>query len=221
MLLYSRKQRLSASHLSEFCFALVSDITFCMFISGGQLCSALFFMIIFRRCVSINEPMINEEIKDREVRVISQTGEQLGILPLEQALEIAAQHELDLVKITGNSNPPVCKLMNYDKYRYEQAKFEREMRKKQKTVTLKEVQLSVTIEESDLAVKARRAQKFLENGDKVKVVIRFRGRQIAHSSIGLEVMEDFAARVAGVSTIQRKPSIEGRQMIMILTPKSE
>lgn len=165
--------------------------------------------------------MINEEIRDREVRVISHTGEQLGILPLEQALEVAALQELDLVMIASNSNPPVCKLMNYDKHRYEQAKFEREMRRKQKTVTLKEVQLSVTIEENDLAVKARRAQKFLEDGDKVKVVIRFRGRQIAHSNIGLEVMKDFAARVANVSTIQRMPSIEGRQMIMILTPKSE
>ncbi len=165
--------------------------------------------------------MINEEIKDREVRVISRTGEQLGILPLEQALEIAAQQELDLVKIAGNSNPPVCKLMNYDKHRFEQAKFEREMRKKQKIVSLKEVQLSVTIEENDIAVKARRAYKFLESGDKVKVVIRFRGRQIAHSNIGLEVMADFAARLAEVSTIQRKPSIEGRQMIMILTPKTE
>lgn len=165
--------------------------------------------------------MINEEIRDREVRVISHTGEQLGILPLEQALEVAASQELDLVMIASNSNPPVCKLMNYDKHRYEQAKFEREMRRKQKTVTLKEVQLSVTIEENDLAVKARRAQKFLEDGDKVKVVIRFRGRQIAHSNIGLEVMKDFAARVANVSTIQRMPSIEGRQMIMILTPKSE
>lgn len=165
--------------------------------------------------------MINEEIRDREVRVIFHTGEQLGILPLEQALEVAASQELDLVMIASNSNPPVCKLMNYDKHRYEQAKFEREMRRKQKTVTLKEVQLSVTIEENDLAVKARRAQKFLEDGDKVKVVIRFRGRQIAHSNIGLEVMKDFAARVANVSTIQRMPSIEGRQMIMILTPKSE
>lgn len=194
-----------------------------MFNSGGQLCSALFLLIIifFRRCSFINEPLINEEIRDREVRVISQTGEQLGILPLEQALEVAVSQELDLVMIASNSNPPVCKLMNYDKHRYEQAKFEREMRRKQKTVTLKEVQLSVTIEENDLAVKARRAQKFLEDGDKVKVAIRFRGRQIAHSNIGLEVMKDFAARVANISTIQRMPSMEGRQMIMILTPKSE
>ncbi|MDY5730471.1 MAG: translation initiation factor IF-3 [Eubacteriales bacterium] len=178
-------------------------------------------IFIFRRCVFINEPMINHEIKDREVRVISHTGEQLGILPIEKALQIADENEMDLVKIAGNAVPAVCKLMNYDKHRYEQAKFEREMRKKQKTISIKEVQLSVTIEENDIAVKAKRAQKFLEAGDKVKVVIRFRGRQIVHSTIGLEVMEDFAARVAGVCNIEKKAGIEGRQMIMILAPKAE
>lgn len=213
MLQYLRKQRLSASHLvNSFCYGY--DIVY--FVAGNY--ARHYF---FRGCICINEPLINEEIRDKEVRVISHTGEQLGILPISQALQIAEDNQLDLVKIAGNAVPPVCKLMDYDKHRYEQAKFEREMRKKQKVVSLKEIQLSVTIEENDLATKARKAIKFLESGDKVKVVIRFRGRQIAHSDIGMNLMMNFASRAEHVSTIQRQPSIEGRQMIMILAPKSE
>ncbi|MBR0220053.1 MAG: translation initiation factor IF-3, partial [Clostridia bacterium] len=129
----------------------------------------------------------------------------------------------DLVKIVPTAVPPVCKLMDYDKHRFEQAKREREMRKNQKEriVSLKEVQLSVTIEENDVAVKAKNAVKFLEGGDKVKVSIRFRGRQIAHSDIGMKVMQEFAERVKDVCTVERRPMIEGRNMIMILAPKAE
>ena len=169
------------------------------------------------------ELLINEEIRDREVRVIGADGAQLGIMPTKKALELAEEAELDLVKIVPNAAPPVCKLMDYDKHRYEQSKREREMRKNQKDriVSLKEVQLSTTIEENDVAVKAKNAVKFLQNGDKVKVSIRFRGRQIAHSDIGLKVMTDFAERLNDLCTVERRPMIEGRNMIMVLAPKAE
>ena len=167
--------------------------------------------------------LINEEIRDREVRVIGADGAQLGVMPIRQALTLAEEAELDLVKIVPTAQPPVCKLMDYDKHRFEQAKREREMRKNQKEriVSLKEVQLSATIEENDVAIKAKNAVKFLQGGDKVKVSIRFRGRQIAHSDIGLKVMQDFAERTKDVSTVERRPMIEGRNMIMILAPKAE
>ena len=142
-------------------------------------------------------------------------------MPIKQAMALAEEAQLDLVKIVPNSKPPVCKLMDYDKYRYEQSKREREMRKSQKVISLKEVQLSVTIEENDVQTKAKNAIRFLENGDKVKVVIRFRGRQIAHSEIGLQVMNDFIERTKDYSTVERRPLLEGRNMIMILAPKAE
>lgn len=168
-----------------------------------------------------NDLMINEEIRDREVRVIDQNGEQRGIMPTQQALRLADEAELDLVKIVPNAVPPVCKLMDYDKHRFEQAKRERELRKNQKVVELKEVQLSVTIEENDIQTKAKRAIGFLENGDKVKVAIRFRGRQIAHADIGMRVMQDFIERTKEVCTVERRPLLDGRHMVMILAPKAE
>lgn len=173
------------------------------------------------RCIHINEPMINEEIRDREVRLISADGEQLGVMPTRQALEMAEQAGLDLVKIAANAQPPVCKLMDYDKHRYEQSKRERDLRKNQRIVTLKEVQLSATIEENDVQTKFRNAVKFLQDGDKVKVSIRFRGRQIAHADIGMKIMEDFAKRIEEYGTVERRPMLEGRHMIMILGPKAE
>jgi len=163
--------------------------------------------------------MINEGIRDREVRVIDQNGTQLGVMPTLRALEMADQAQLDLVKIVPNAQPPVCKLMDYDKYRFEQAKKEREIRKNQKVVTLKEVQLSATIEENDVITKAKNAIRFLEEGDKVKVSIRFRGRQITHTEVGLRVMQGFIARVSDVAVVERRPLVEGRHMIMILAPK--
>ena len=170
--------------------------------------------------MDINEPMINEDIRDREVRVISADGTQLGVMPTRAAIELDEQQGLDLVKIVPTAQPPVCKLMDYDKHRYEQSKRERELRKNQRIVTLKEVQLSATIEENDVQTKFKNAVKFLEDGDKVKVSIRFRGRQIAHSDIGLKIMQDFAARIADYGTVERRPLLEGRHMIMILAPKA-
>ena len=174
------------------------------------------------RCIRNNmavDLMMNEEIRDREVRVIDQNGEQLGVMPSRRALELAEEAGLDLVKIVPTAKPPVCKLMDYDKYRYEQAKKEREIRKNQKVVSIKEVQLSATIEENDIQTKAKAAIKFLQGGDKVKVSIRFRGRQITHQEIGLAVMQDFVTRVKDVANVERKPATEGRHMIMILAPK--
>jgi translation initiation factor IF-3 len=163
--------------------------------------------------------LINEEIRDREVRVIGQDGSQLGVMPTRKALELADQAQLDLVKIVPNAQPPVCKLMDYDKYRFEQAKKEREIRKNQKIVILKEVQLSATIEDNDVITKAKSAIRFLGEGDKVKVSIRFRGRQITHTEVGLRVMQDFIERISEAGTVERRPLLEGRHMIMILAPK--
>ena len=171
--------------------------------------------------MDINEPMINEEIRDREVRVIGADGAQLGIMLTRAAMELAEKQGMDLVKIVPMAQPPVCKLMNYDKHRYDQSKREREMRKNQRIVTLKEVQLSATIEENDVQTKFKNAVKFLEDGDKVKVSIRFRGRQIAHADIGLKIMRDFAERIAPYGSVERRPLLEGRHMIMILAPKAE
>ena len=169
--------------------------------------------------ISANDLMINEEIRDREVRVIDQNGEQLGIMSTPAAQALADERQLDLVKIAPQAKPPVCKIMDYGKYRFEQSKREREMRKNQKVIVIKEVQLSATIEEHDIDVKFRAAQKFLKDGNKVKVSIRFRGRQIAHSEIGLDVMKDFAERCKDIAVVERKPIMEGRNMTMILAPK--
>ena len=163
------------------------------------------------RCMDIAlDLMINEEIRDREVRLIDENGEQLGVMPTAKAMELAEERGLDLAKI----------LLDYDKYRYEQSRRERENRKNQRVVETKEVQLSATIEENDVLTKAKMAQKFLQGGDKVKVSIRFRGRQITHSEIGMQVMQDFAARCAEVSSVERRPMMDGRHMIMILAPKA-
>jgi translation initiation factor IF-3 len=167
-----------------------------------------------------NDLMINEEIRDREVRLIDQNGEMLGVMLTRQALEIAEERQLDLVKIAPQAKPPVCKLMDYGKYRFEQSKREREIRKNQKVITVKEVRLSATIEDHDVEVKFRNAVKFLQDGDKVKVNIRFRGRQITHSEIGLKVMKDFAERIKDYAIIERQPMLEGRNMIMILAPRA-
>ena len=165
--------------------------------------------------------MVNEAIRDREVRVIAEDGTQLGVMSIKDALQVAEDAHLNLVKIVPKAQPPVCRLMDYDKHRYEQAKREKEIRRNQRVIEVKEVQLSATIEENDVQVKARRAIRFLEAGDKVKVTIRFRGRQIAHPEIAENVMRDFAERTQDVSVVERKPSTEGRHMIMILAPKTE
>ena len=171
------------------------------------------------RCIGINDLMINEEIRDREVRVVDQAGEQLGVMPIREALELAEERQLDLVKIAPQARPPVCKLMDYGKYRFEQSKKEREFRKNQKVITVKEVRLSATIEDHDIDVRVKNAIKFLKDGNKVKATIRFRGRQITHSEIGREIMADFAERIKDYGTVDKAPAIEGRNMSMFVSPK--
>lgn len=169
--------------------------------------------------ISKHELSINEEIRVKEVRVINSNGEQLGIMPTKKALEIADQKQLDLVLVAPTGNPPVCKIMDYGKYKFEIAKKEKEARKNQKVIDVKEIRLSASIEEHDMAVKARSADKFLRSGDKVKVTIRFRGREMTHRDIGFQVMETFNSLLTADMVVERKPKVEGRSMIMILAPK--
>lgn len=163
---------------------------------------------------------INEDIRDREVRVIDAEGEQLGIMSGKDAFALAASKNLDLVKIAPQAKPPVCRIMDYGKYKYELAKKEKEAKKKQKIVSIKEVRLSPNIEEHDLNVKANQAMKFLKSGDKVKVTLRFRGRELSNTSIGQKVITEFASLLTEVCTIEKEAKLEGKQMIMILAPKN-
>jgi len=164
--------------------------------------------------------LINEAIRDAEVRLISDTGEQLGIVDIRKAQALADERGLDLVKMAGNNQPPVCKLMDYDKFRFETSKSEKEQRKNQKIVEMKEIRLSATIDLHDMEVKAKACKKFLADGNKVKVSIRFRGRQITHGDIGLDVMNRFFAMVEENAVKERPPKMEGRIMFMVLAPKN-
>ena len=178
------------------------------------------YIKISRRCPVIKELQINEEIRDREVRLIDAEGEQLGVVPSKKAQAMADEKELDLVKISPNAKPPVCKIMDYGKYKYEAAKREKEAKKKQKTVSIKEVRLTPAIDTNDLNVKAKRAKDFLQNGDKVKVSVRFRGREMGNTSAGRVVLEKFAEVTSEYGVIDKKPKLEGRSMVMFLNPKS-
>lgn len=168
---------------------------------------------------SKNALMVNEEIRDKEVRLIGSDGNMIGIVPIQEALNMARNEDLDLVKIAPQAVPPVCKIMDYGKHLFELAKKEKEARKKQKVVNVKEVWIKPKIEEHDFAFKARNAYKFLKDGDKVKVSVRFRGRELNYTSLGMEVLEKFAEAVSEVGTVERKPKLEGKSMIMILNPK--
>lgn len=174
------------------------------------------------RCSAIGmNMMINEEIRDHEVRLIGPDGEQLGVMLTRQAMDIAEEKELDLVKIAPTAKPPVCKLMDYGKFRYEQSKRDKEARKNQKVITVKEVRLSPTIEEHDTQVRVRDCIKFLQDGNKIKVSIRFRGRMVTHSDIGLQVMNSFFDQVKDYAVMDRAPATEGRTMTMMLSPKKD
>ena len=162
---------------------------------------------------------INEDIRDKEVRLISDTGEQLGIMSSAAALEIAMGKDLDLVKIAPGSVPPVCKIMDYGKFRFEQSKREKEAKKNQHIVEIKEIRMSPVIGDNDFSVKLRTGQKFLRDGDRLKVTIRFRGRQLAHTEIGLEILKRFADACAEIATLDKEPKFEGRSMTMFLSPK--
>jgi len=165
--------------------------------------------------------MINEEIRDPQVRLIGENGDQLGIVDVRDAQKMADERELDLVKIAPNSTPPVCKLMDYGKYRFEMGKREKEQRKNQKIIELKETRLSPTIDVRDMEIKAKQTIRFLADGDKVKVSIRFRGRQITHGEIGMDVMTRFFEMLGDSAIKEREPKMEGRSLFMILAPKAE
>ena len=173
------------------------------------------------RCLHISkqELQINEEIRDKELRVIGPDGAQLGIMPASQAQHIADERNLDLVKIAPQATPPVCKIMDYGKYRFEQAKREKEARKNQHTVDVKEIKLSLNIDTHDFNTKLKNALKFFAHGDKIKVSIRFRGREMGHSEYGYDIMKRFAEACSEVANIERPAKLEGRQMLMFMAPK--
>ena len=163
--------------------------------------------------------MINEQIRDREVRLIGPNGDQLGIMSARDAMKHAREAELDLVKIAPNAKPPVCKIIDYGKYRYELARKEKEAKKKQKTIEVKEVRLSPNIDTNDLNTKVNQARKFLSKGDKVKVALRFRGREMAHVNASKGILDDFAQKLSDIAVVDKAPKLEGRSMVMFLTEK--
>ena len=163
--------------------------------------------------------MINGQIRDKEIRVIGENGDQLGIMSPREAMKLAQEADLDLVKIAPKAQPPVCKIIDYGKYRYEMARKEKEARKKQKTVEIKEVRLSPNIESNDLNTKINAARKFITKGDKVKVSLRFRGREMAHMASSKHILDDFAEALSDVCVVEKAPKVEGRSMTMFLTEK--
>ncbi len=171
------------------------------------------------RCRTISELMINEQIRDKEVRLIGEDGEQLGIMSAREALQRAKEAELDLVKIAPTARPPVCKIIDYGKYRYELVRKEKEAKKKQRIIEVKEVRLSPNIDTNDLNTKISAARRFLEKGDKVKVTLRFRGREMAHMAKTKHVLDDFAQALSDIAVIDKPSKVEGRSMVMFLTGK--
>ena len=184
----------------------------------GYMCIrfVLYFLMEGR---TINDLMINEQIRDREVRVIGEDGEQLGIMSANQARELAAQAGVDLVKIAPQAQPPVCRIVDYGKFRYEQSRKQKEAKKKQKVIEVKEIRMSPNIDTNDLNTKVSAARKFLEKGNRVKVTLRFRGREMAHMQSAKHILDEFAEALSEVATIEKEPKVEGRNMTMFLTEK--
>lgn len=170
--------------------------------------------------IGIKEMQINEEITDKEVRLIGNDGEQLGIVSAAQAQKLAAERNLDLVKIAPQAKPPVCKIMDYGKYRFEQSKREKEAKKNQRVIEIKEIRLSPNIDVHDFDTKVGHARRFLTAGNKIKVSIRFRGREMTHTDLGLTIMAQFAEKCGDIASVEKPAKLEGRQMLMFLAPKS-
>ena len=200
-------------------FQRVRERLFGWIIAGAEL---LPFFNLFRRCfnIAVKEMQINEEIRDEELRIISDSGEQLGIMSAEEALKIAEERNLDLVKISPQAKPPVCKIMDYGKFRYEKEKREREAKKNQKVIEIKEIRLSLNIDTHDFETKLNHAKRFVAAGNKVKFSIRFRGREMAHPEIGKEVMAKAVESLGDTVVIEKPAKLEGRQMLMFVAPKS-
>ena len=177
------------------------------------VCLSTFFILIWRY------KTINEQIRDREIRLIGSNGEQLGIMSAREAMKLAEEAELDLVKIAPNAKPPVCKIIDYGKYRYELARKEKEAKKKQKTVEVKEIRLSPNIDTNDLNTKVNAAKKFLSKGNKVKITLRFRGREMAHIAQSKHILDDFAKEVEDMAVVEKAPKQEGRSISMVLAEK--
>ena len=192
------------------------------YIADGFYVKTAFFDFLRRCCnISTQEYQINEEILDKEVRLIDSDGAQLGIVDISAALAKADERGLDLVKIAPMAQPPVCRVMDYGKFRFEQTKKEKEARRNQKVVDIKEVRLSAKIDVHDFEVRVKSAQKFLTGGDKVKASIRFRGREMAHTDLGLAIMDRFAEALTEYGTVEKPAKLEGRQMLMFLAPSKK
>lgn len=179
----------------------------------------LFLCLFLWRCFIISDLMINEQIRDKEIRLIGENGEQLGIMSSKDAQKLADEAGLDLVKIAPTAKPPVCKIVDYGKFRYEQARKEKEAKKKQKTVEIKEIRLSPNIDTNDLNTKMNAARKFIGKGDKVKVTLRFRGREMAHMNSSRHILDDFAEALTDIATVEKPAKVEGRSMTLVLTEK--
>ena len=179
----------------------------------------MFNFILAWRYTTISELMINERIRDKEIRVIGEEGQQLGVMSPKDAMKLAREAEVDLVKVAPSAKPPVCKLVDYGKYKYELVRKEKEAKKKQRTIEVKEVRLSPNIDVNDLNTKCNAARKFIEKGDKVKVSLRFRGREMAHIDSSKHILEDFAEKLSDIAVVDKAPKLEGRSMTMFLTEK--
>lgn len=182
----------------------------------------LFIHILFSyawRYTTISDLMINEQIRDKEVRVIGENGEQLGIMSVKDAMRLAEEAELDLVKIAPTAQPPVCRIVDYGKFKYEQLRKEKEAKKKQKIIEVKEIRLSPNIDTNDLNTKTNAARKFLTKGDRVKITLRFRGREMAHMNNSKHILDDFAENLADIAVVEKAPKVEGRSMTMFLAQK--
>ena len=177
--------------------------------------------ISFKEGITISDLMINEQIRDKEVRLIGANGEQLGIMSARDAMKIAREAELDLVKVAPTAKPPVCKIIDYGKYKYEMARKEKEAKKRQKIIEIKEVRLSPNIDDNDLNTKIGAARKFIQKGNKVKVSLRFRGREMAHIQNGRRILDAFAEKMSDIAVVEKAPKMEGRQMLMFLTEKRQ
>ena len=163
--------------------------------------------------------MINEQIRDKEIRLVGEDGSQLGVMPTRDAMRMAEEAGLDLVKIAPTAKPPVCKIVDYGKYKYEMLRKEKEARKKQRTIEIKEIRLSPNIDTNDLNTKINAASKFLTKGDRVKITLRFRGREMAHMNSSKHILDDFAQSLSDISVVEKAPKVEGRSMTMFLTEK--
>ena len=187
---------------------------------GCSAASAFLYFVLEVLTIAKLDHQLNEDIRDKEIRVIGSDGTMLGIMSSAEALKLAEEQDYDLVKISPNAVPPVCKIMDYGKFRFEQMKKEKEAKKNQHVVEIKEIRMSPGIDTNDFNVKVKNASKFLKDGNRVKVTVRFRGREMAHTNIGEKLLMDFAEACAEIATMEKNPKLEGRFMAMFLTPKN-